>query len=382
MNTRRRALGAVLLCFCIFLGIGRSAAELPAQLSDETFWKLVTDFSEEGGAFLSDNFVSNERLFQHVLPDLRQHEVSGGAYLGVGPEQNFTYVVALKPKIAFIFDIRRQNMIQHLMYKALFELSTDRATFISLLFSRAQPPNLDKESSATELFDAFRGIAPDPEVYQQNLQAIKDRLIKDHGFKLTGEDEANLDYVFSAFFIGGPTLAYSRTGPRGIMPSYEELMTQTDQQGERRSYLATEENFAAIRQFEINNLLVPLVGDFAGPTAIRAVSAYLKEHNTTVTAFYTSNVEQYLFRSEDSSWKRFYTNVSTLPVDERSVFIRAVVRTRFGELSPVPVIRPGVSHLETALYPIADLIAAFKSEMIQNYYDIVYPSTDSNPVKD
>lgn len=372
VNSRRRAISAALLCFCIFLGIGRAAAELPAQLSDETFWKLVTTFSEEGGAFLSDNFVSNERQFQSVLPDLKQNLAPGGAYLGVGPEQNFTYVVALKPKIAFIFDIRRQNMIQHLMYKALFELSADRAEFLSLLFSRSQPPNLGSEVSITALFGAFREIAPDPEVYQQNLLSIKDRLMNHHGFKLTTEDEANLDYVFSAFFIGGPTLTYSRIGPRGIMPSYEELMTQTDNQGAQRSYLATEENFQAMRQFEMKNLLIPLVGDFAGPAAIRAVSAYLKEHSTTVTAFYTSNVEQYLFRSEDSSWKRFYANVSTLPVDERSVFIRALVRTRSGELSPVPVIRPGVSSLETALYPIAGLIAAFNSEMIQNYYDIVY----------
>ena len=36
------------------------AAELPLQLSDEEFWKLVTDFSESGGYFRSDNFVSNE----------------------------------------------------------------------------------------------------------------------------------------------------------------------------------------------------------------------------------------------------------------------------------------------------------------------------------
>jgi hypothetical protein len=42
----------------------------------------------------------------------------------------------VKPKIAFIVDIRRQNLIEHLMYKALFELSADRAEFISRLLSR------------------------------------------------------------------------------------------------------------------------------------------------------------------------------------------------------------------------------------------------------
>src|SRR3954463_3620571 len=123
LNIRHRIFCAGVLAFFLFLGVGRSAQELPIHLTDQEFWKLVTDFSEQGGYFLSDNFVSNERSFQHTLTDLKRERQPAGAYLGVGPEQNFTYIVALKPRIAFIFDIRRQNMIQHLMYKALIELS-------------------------------------------------------------------------------------------------------------------------------------------------------------------------------------------------------------------------------------------------------------------
>src|SRR5262245_46518080 len=105
----------------------RAAAELPSQLSDEEFWSLVNDLSESGGYFRSDDFVSNETTFQFVLPELKNIIKSGGVYMGVGPDQNFTYIVNLQPKIAFILDIRRQNMLQHLMYKALIELSADRA---------------------------------------------------------------------------------------------------------------------------------------------------------------------------------------------------------------------------------------------------------------
>ena len=368
MNTRRRVLAAV-LCFCVFLGIARSAEELPAQLTDEAFWKLVTDFSEPGGAFVSDNFVSNERHFQQLLPELTRDREPGGVYLGVGPEQNFTYIVALKPKIAFIFDIRRQNMILHLMYKALFELSADRAEFLSRLFSRPRPANLSEGAGIVELFDAFGEIAPAPEAYEENLRDIRDQLIEDHGFELTPEDEASLGYVFRAFYLGGPRLVYSRTSVPGVMPTYEELMTEADAEGRHRSYLATEENFGAMRRFQTNNLLVPLVGDFAGPAAVRSVGEYLKEHNTSVAAFYTSNVEQYLFR--DESWKAFYMNVSTLPLESRSVFIRAMVRTGSGEFSPQPLIRPGFSRLETGLFSITGLVSAFQADMITSYYDIV-----------
>src|SRR5262245_13142850 len=95
---------------------------LPDRLSDSEFWTLISESSEPGGYFRSDNFVSNESAFQHVIPVLKKRIKPGGVYVGVGPEQNFTYVAALGPKLAFVVDIRRQNMLLHLMYKALFEL--------------------------------------------------------------------------------------------------------------------------------------------------------------------------------------------------------------------------------------------------------------------
>ena len=113
---------AAVLALCLVFGIAWSAEQIPAQLSDEAFWKLVTDVSEPGGTFVSDNFLSNELGFQDVLASLTDGRKPGGVYLGVGPEQNFTYIAALKPKIAFIFDIRRQNMIEHLVYKAVFDV--------------------------------------------------------------------------------------------------------------------------------------------------------------------------------------------------------------------------------------------------------------------
>src|ERR1043166_297182 len=89
---------AAIFSICFFIGIAWSAQELPTRLSDEGFWKLVTDFSEPGGSFPSDNLVSNELGFHNVLPELTGDRKPGGVYLGVGPEQNFTYIAALRPK--------------------------------------------------------------------------------------------------------------------------------------------------------------------------------------------------------------------------------------------------------------------------------------------
>jgi hypothetical protein len=105
---------------------------------------MVSEFSEPGGYFMYENFLSNEKPYQDVIPRLTRIAKPRGVYLGVGPEQNFTYIAALLPQMAFIIDIRRQNMLELLMYKALFEMAANRADFISLLFSRKRPNGLDE----------------------------------------------------------------------------------------------------------------------------------------------------------------------------------------------------------------------------------------------
>jgi hypothetical protein len=131
-----------------------SAQTLPDSLSDAAYWKLVNDISEPGGYFRSDNFASNEWEFQYVIPELNRITKPGGVYLGVGPDQNFTYIAALKPKMAFILDIRRQNMMLHLMYKSLMEMSEDRATFAAKLFTRPKPSGLNAQSTAYQILNA------------------------------------------------------------------------------------------------------------------------------------------------------------------------------------------------------------------------------------
>jgi hypothetical protein len=73
-------------------------------------------------------------------------------------------------------------------------------------------------------------------------------------------------------------------------------MMQADWNGRSRSYLASEEAFVFLKAFEEKNLLVPIVGNFAGSKALRAVAQYVRAHGETVSAFYVSNVEQYLFQ--------------------------------------------------------------------------------------
>ena len=339
MATFRARLRPVIIALAFVLGTGAAlwrvqpiaarAADIPAQLTDKEFWDLSELVSESNGGFQSDNFLSNERGYQMAIPALIKTAKPGRAYLGVGPEQNYPYILALKPQIAIIFDVRRGNLHEQLLYKALFEMTADRAEFLSRLFSRRRPDGLTASSSVTELMTAYTAVTPSEELYQENLKAVSEWLTKKHGFALHPDDLGGIDYVYkTAFFNGGPQLTYSmagrgaRGGGRGgggNMGTYAEIQALDDGAGVNRGFLGSEANWAAMKDFETRNLLVPAVGDFAGSKAIRAVGTYLKEHNTVVSAFYLSNVEQYLNRNGVENV--FLCNVAQLPLDETSTFI-------------------------------------------------------------
>jgi hypothetical protein len=323
------ALVAVVLCLAPLTGAVAPPDTLPARLSDADFWRLVERLSEPSGYFQSDNLVSNERLFQNVVPALHKFR-RGGAYLGVAPDQNFTYILGIEPKIAFIVDIRRGNLHTQLMYKALIELSKDRVEFVSRLFSRARPDDLPARPTASQIFAAFEDVPPSDDLFQANYTAIVARLVKTRGFGLSEEDLAGIQTVYGMFHRFGPEITYSsstRSGSRGGrspgrgMPTYAELQTASDAEGRNQAYLGSEENFRALKAFQEKNLLVPVVGDFAGPKALRSVGQYLADHGATVTVFYVSNVEQYLFQNGVA--QAFYANVATLPMDDDTAFLRS-----------------------------------------------------------
>jgi hypothetical protein len=291
-------------------------AALPERLTDAEFWSIVTDASEPGGTFRSldiTNLTSNELLFQHVIPELVSRTKPGGAYLGVGPEQNFTYIAAVRPRIALIFDIRRGNLATQLMYKALFELSPDRAAFVSMLFSKPKPQGLRADATADALFAAFGQSATSDQLYRTNLAALITHLTKTHSLPLGAGDISAIYTIYQSFYDSGFAVR--------SFPTYWDLMAATDASGVERSYLASEKAFAILKDLESRNLVIPVVGDFGGPKALRWVGSYLRARHATVSAFYLSNVEQYLV--QDGKWQAFCANVAAMPIDATSTFIRS-----------------------------------------------------------
>ena len=202
MTSRIRSWAGSIAVFTLAIGMswGVRAESLPARLSDAQFWSLSAHLSELGGTFRSDNLLSNELGMQAVIPELLRVSKTGRVYMGVGPEQNFTYIAALRPKMAFIVDVRRGNLDLQLMYKALFDLSADRADVRGASVLEEAAGRARRVEQRGEIFARLYGHAASETLYRWNLQRSLDDLTLAHKLALLPEDVSGIGDVYHAFF--------------------------------------------------------------------------------------------------------------------------------------------------------------------------------------
>jgi hypothetical protein len=334
------------------------------RLTPAEFSALIRDISEEGGYFFSDNLISNETPYLTIVDKLRQLGASGGAYVGVGPEQNFTYIAKVRPRIAFILDIRRQAVIQHLMYKALFHLSPTPAEFLSRWLSRPLTKEAPPNAQVIDLLAYFGKTAVDDQTYTQNLAAIRKAIQEDFQFPLSPRDQTSLEFVYKSFRDEGLDAAFRLNGwTDGEFPTLREVILQPDQHGKPGNFLASREDYDFVRGLQMKNMIIPVVGDFGGKKALAGIGDFLRRSGMTVTAFYTSNVEQYLF--EDGSFGAFAGNVKKLPLTDKSLFIRWVYQRYYH-----PARMPG-QRSTSLLQKMGVFLTDFDAGRYPSYVDLI-----------
>jgi hypothetical protein len=147
-------------------------------------------------------------------------------------------------------------------------------------------------------------------------------------------------------------------------PTFGSLMAEDDGAGTNRGWLGTESAFRAVKSMHARNLIVPIVGDFAGGKALRSVAGYLAMHAARVSVFYTSNVEQYLFQNRVNV--PFYENVAALPTDTSSLFIRSFPYTVSATILP----RTSRSRLAQTFSTIDAVLQAHRAGALRTYGDL------------
>ena len=312
-------------------------ATLSAPQTRTAFAAEIASLSEPGGYFDTDNLISNERSYLEVLPELGKRSVRGGAYVGVGPDQNFSYIAQVRPSIAFILDIRRDNLLLHLLFKALFEQAHTRIEYLALLFGRPVPGDLSswRQSSIKQIAEYIKGPRADPRSVD-DLRARLDRVVKAFGVPLTADDVATIDRFHRRFIDEGLTLRFNSLGrsTQFYYPTYEELLLKTDDSGRQGNYLASEDAFQFVKSLQQRDRVIPVTGNLSGPSALIAIGRRMVERGETLSAFYASNVEFYLQR--EGNYERFVSNLGRVPHTNRSVIIRSIFNRRVdGSMSVV-----------------------------------------------
>jgi hypothetical protein len=332
-------------------------------LADSVFARLVVELSEPGRYFDTDNLISNEASYLHVLGELEDAGVRGGAYLGVGPDQNFSYIAAVRPALAFMVDIRRDNLLQHLWLKALFDASSSRLDYLCLMVARScGGPSVELDAEAlVERVDRAEPV----DAVDSLVAAVVDRAAG-YGVPLDARDRETVASIHQRFAADGLDLRFTThgRGPRPGYPTLRRLVLETDRDGEARSYLASEAAYAVVADLQARNRVIPVVGDLAGETALRAIGRELKRRGLEVTAFYASNVEFYLF--DDGRFDAFVDNLRALPTAREAV----IVRSYFNRFQPHPRAVPG--YLSTQLVQsVEDLFRRSDAGSIPTYRSLV-----------
>jgi hypothetical protein len=329
---------------------------LPARSLDRAeFATLVASLSEPEGYFDTDNLISNESTFLTVAGRLRALP-RGGVYLGVGPDQNYSYIAHLRPQLAFMVDIRRGNLLEHLLFRSLFTQSRNRLEYLCLLLGRAVPADLAAWDQ--------RPIAELVRYLDAAPRRPNPAPLADPGLPLSADDRKTIASFHQRFLADGLDLRFNSHGrePRPYYPRLRDLVLATDASGQPASYLAREDDFRYVQRMHRENRIVPVVANLAGEKALRAIAAYVRRENLPVAAIYTSNVEQYLYRGGELA--RFAANLEAFPRTPSSLIIRSGMG---------PYAR-GNAYSDQLVQPLDGFLADFASGRLRSYADIIRAS--------
>jgi hypothetical protein len=231
----------------------------------------------------------------------------------------------VRPRYAFILDIRRQNLLQHLLFAALFARADEPGEYLCLLFSRPCPP-AGPSGPWPGAEHALEALPPRSEAaYAANLRAVLEHIEGPLGFDLSADDRAHIRKVYRAFFEEQAEIRFHTFGHlRATHPTYRTLLRARSPSERFGSFLEAPEDYRFVRDLSRRRRIVPVVGGFAGPHALRALGAWMRDRGLAVSTFYTSNVEFYLMR--ESALDRFVANLRDLPTRPDSVLVRACFR--------------------------------------------------------
>jgi hypothetical protein len=129
------------------------------------------------------------------------------------------------------------------------------------------------------------------------------------------------------------------------------------------NFLASEDDFQFVRSLHERGAVIPVVGNLGGMHALASIGQWMHDHHQRLSAFYVSNVEDYLFR--DRVFGQYMQNLGGLPRSDRSLVIRSV----FGRWG-LPDSAPGYYSTSTT-QNVDEMLANFSDGKYRTYSDLL-----------
>lgn len=316
-----------------------------------------------------DCFVSSEVGYNEVIARCAPSaERPGGAYLGVGPDQNYTYIGALRPALAVILDARLDNLLEHLIFKLAFAEARDPLDYLCLLLGRARATGPGDgltarlraqplDAAAAAVFSAnVRRAFQARWTSDERLLARVERLLREfvrRQLAVTSVSEtclANLDKI----------------------PDFEEVITSTTPEGFNFHYLTDAGRFGVVKALHAEDRIIPLLGNVVSPEGIAAARRVVEGAGLKLSTVYLSNLEEFLLQryviegdritgrpnplglfegAPGQAYAALIERLAALPCDDDAVLIRFFfpAEHRGRQLGVFPWLAPHVTFLNDFL---------------------------------
>jgi hypothetical protein len=216
--------------------------------------------------YMKSNEVRHDVFFPYVAG-------KGGAYVGVGSDQNYTLAAAAGSELVFLLDIDQSVVDLHRCYEALIEASPDPQT----LYARWSPAGA---AESAQIIEAAYAALPD---------ADRRRIVR----------------LYKA--------------ARETVYIHLDRVLRRHQGGQPTSWMSNPEMYAYVRALFLADRVRMMAGDLTGPSSLQTVGAAAKALGVPIRVVYFSNAEEYFDYN-----RQFVANVDALVGDDDAVLLRTI----------------------------------------------------------
>ena len=244
----------------------------------------------------SHYWVSNEhnhQLWHSYIQDL------GGAYVGVGTDQNYLLAAWAKSSVLMLMDFDQEIPTIHEIYAYFFSISGTPQTFLDRWSRRYADDSAEKLST--------------------HFTAIAEQLARKEAAAKNLSEERSVKYINRRVkrYVRHRVKIYKRT--RGLLWRRLSKTKSKYQKLKIATFLDQQEQYEHIRDLWASGRVIAIRGDLTANQTMIDIARALRNIGETLSVLYLSNAEQYFLLTPE-----YRRNIINLPWSTKSYALRTM----------------------------------------------------------